>query len=90
MLSGKPLTAVVGVQFLIGGLGSLQAMRQKKKKKIVQSWGRVLVPPQGIHRTMSSSFSADTETSTRWEMLTESCPQACVDGKQKVGDADSR
>ena len=32
-LSGKPLTAVVWVQFLIGELGSLQARRPKKKKK---------------------------------------------------------
>ena len=93
-LSGKPLTAVVWVQFLIGELGSLQARRpKKKKKKIVQPRGRALVSPQGIHRTMSLSFSADTETPTRWEKLTERCPQARVDprlvGKQKVDDADS-
>ena len=32
----------------------------------MQPWGKVLVPPQRIHTTMSLSF-ADSETPSRWE-----------------------
>ena len=42
---------------------------RNSQERIVQPWGSVLVPPQGIHRTVSLSCFANTETPTRWEKL---------------------
>ena len=47
-----------------------------KRETIVQPWGRVLVPPQEIHRTISSRCFTVTETPARREKLTVCCPQA--------------
>ena len=47
------------------------------KETTVQPWGRVLVPPQGIHITISLSCFADTKTPTRWKKLIVCCLQAC-------------
>ena len=58
----------------------------------MQPWGRVLVLPQEIYITVSSSRFADTETPTRWGKLTVGCPQALraqTGWKEKVGNADS-
>ena len=35
-----------------------------------EPWGRILVPHQWIHITISLSCSSDTETPSRWEKLT--------------------
>ena len=65
---------------------------KEEQSKIVQPWGRVLVPPQGIHRTIPLICFADTETPVRWEKLTVCCPQARrpqTNRNQKVDDVDS-
>ena len=53
----------------------------REKQTQEQSWGTVLFPHQWIHTTISLSYSADTETPSRWEKLTwlmmVYCPQAC-------------
>ena len=46
------------------------------RQTIEQPLGRVLVPHQARHTTVSLRYFADTETSTRWEKLTVSCAQA--------------
>ena len=48
---------------------------RNSQETIVQPWGGVLVPPQGIYITISLSCFADTVTPTRWEKLTVCCPQ---------------
>ena len=65
---------------------------EKSRETIVQPWGKVLVPSQGIHITRSLSCFSDTESPTRWEKLTVCCPQALrpqTGWNQKVDDADS-
>ena len=47
----------------------MQRQGRNGPETIVQPWGRVLVPPQGIHRTVSLSCFANTESPTRWEKL---------------------
>ena len=42
---------------------------KQSRGTIVQPWGRVLVPLQGIHTTVSPSCFADAEAPTRWEKL---------------------
>ena len=71
----------------------MQRQGRSSQETIVQPWGRVLVPPQGIQTTTSLSCFADTESPTRWEMLTVCCSQACrpqTGWNQKVDDADSQ
>ena len=66
---------------------------RSSQETIVQPWGRVLVPPQGIHITISLTCFADTEIPTRWKKLTVCCPQAHrpqTDWKQKADGADSQ
>ena len=53
----------------------METREEQSKETIVQPWGRVLVPPQGIRRTISLSCFADSETPTRWENLRVCCPQ---------------
>ena len=65
--------------------------RGAAKLTIVQPWGRVLAPPQGMHIAISLSCFADTAIPTRWDMLTACCPQACrphTSRNQEVGCAD--
>ena len=65
---------------------------EQSKETIVQPWGRVLVAPQEIYRTISLSCFADTETLTRWEKLTVFCSQAHrpqTSWNKKVDDVDS-
>ena len=51
--------------------GSRCETREKQaREKIAQPWGKVLVPHQQIHPTISLSCFADTETPSRWEKLT--------------------
>ena len=47
----------------------MQRQGRNSQERIVQPWGSVLVPPQGVHRTVSLSCFANTETPTRWENL---------------------
>ena len=71
----------------------MQRQGRNSQETIVQPWGRVLVPPQGIHITTSLSCFADTETPSRWEKLTVCCPQSHrpqTGWTQKVDDADSQ
>ena len=74
------------------GREGMQRQGRSSQDKIVQPWGRVLVPPQGIHVTISLSCFADTETPTRWEKLTVCCPQACrpQTSWNQVDDTDSQ
>ena len=75
------------------GREGMQRQGRNSQETIPQPWGRVPVPPQGIHITISLSSSADTETPTTWEKLTACCPQAGrpqTGWNQKVDDADSR
>ena len=44
-------------------------MEEPLKETAEQPWGRVLVAPQGISRTISLGCSADTETPLGWEKL---------------------
>ena len=53
----------------LGKGGDAETKEDESKETLVQPWDRVLVPPQGIHRTLSLSFYAETETPTRWEKL---------------------
>jgi len=39
------------------------------REKQEQPWDNVLFPHQRIHTTISLSYFADTETSSRWEKL---------------------
>ena len=76
------------------GREEMQRHGRINQETIVQPWVRVLVPPQGIHRTVFLSCFADTEMKppTRWEKLTVCCPSACrpqTGWNQKVDDADS-
>ena len=78
-------------QMLIREGGDAETREEQSGEPIVQPWGRVLVPPQGTHITISLSCFADTETRTRWEKLTVCCPQARrpqTGWNQKVDDAD--
>ena len=66
---------------------------RNSQETIVQPWGKVMIPPQGIHITIPLSCFADTETPTRWEELMVCCPQARraqTGWNQKVDDDDSR
>ena len=45
------------------------------RQTIEQPLGRVLVPHQARHTTVSLRYFADTETSTRWEKLTAVDPR---------------
>ena len=74
------------------GREGMQRQGRRSQDTIVQPWGRVLVPPQGIHITISLSCFADTEIPTRWEKLKLCCPQACrpqTSWNWMVDDADS-
>ena len=51
----------------LSGEGGTQKQRRGSQEKIVQPWGRVLAPPQGIHRTVSLSSSAGTKAPTKVE-----------------------
>ena len=51
------------------GREGVQRQERSSQETVVQAWGRVLVPPQGIHKTIYLSCFADTETPTRWEKL---------------------
>ena len=66
--------------------------RRSRQETVVQPWGRVLIPPQRIHTTVSLSWFADAETLTTWEKLTACCPQALRlhTGWNQVDDADSQ
>ena len=69
----------------------MQRQGRNSEETIMQPWGRVLVPLQGIYITISLSCFEDTETPTRWKQLT-GCPQARepqTSWNQKVDDADS-
>ena len=44
-----------------------QKQRRGSQETIAQPWGRVLAPPQGIHRTVSLSSSAGTKAPTKVE-----------------------
>ena len=48
------------------GREGLQKQRSSRERK-VQPWGRVLVPPQGTHRTLSSISSIGTKAPTQIE-----------------------
>ena len=39
----------------------MQGQGRSSQETIVQPWGRVLVPPQGIQRTLSLSFLKNSE-----------------------------
>ena len=68
----------------------MQDREEQSRETIMQPWGRVLVPPQGIHTTKSLSYFSDTETPTRWQKLTVCFPQACrpqMGWNQEVDDA---
>ena len=78
----------------LGKGGDARKGRNKQSREtIMQPWGKVLVPHQWIHTTISLSCFADTETPSRWEKLTMVwCPQACRPQSSwnlKVDDADS-
>ena len=45
----------------------MQKQERSSQETVVQPWGRVLVPPQGIYITIPLSCLADTETPTRWK-----------------------
>ena len=73
--------------------GDEETREAQSEETRVQPWGRVLVSPQGTHRTVSLRCFADTETPTRWEKLTVCCPQAhrpLTCWNQKADEADSR
>ena len=38
------------------GREGMQRIERSSQDKIVQPWGKVLVPPQVVHRTVSLSF----------------------------------
>ena len=87
-LSSKGKVQTVATQ----GREGMQRQGRRSQDTTVQPWGRALVPPQGIHVTISLSCFEDTETPTRWEKLKVCCPQACKPQtrcNQKVDDADS-
>ena len=46
----------------------MQRPGRGSQETIVQPWGRVLVPPQGVHRTRSFEFSCRTKTLTKWKV----------------------
>ena len=54
----------------------MQRQGRNIQETIVKPWGRVLVPLQGTHITISLSSFTDTKTPSRWEKLTVCCPQA--------------
>ena len=62
-LSSKGLIHTVANQ---GGEG-MQKQGRNSWEAIVQPWGRVLVPPQGIYMTVSLSSSAGTKAPTQVE-----------------------
>ena len=45
----------------------MQKQRRSSQETIVSPWGRVLVPPRGIHRTLSFSSSVGTKAPTQVE-----------------------
>ena len=51
-------------------------MRKEQARKSGAAVGQGLGSPQGIHRKIWLSHSADTESPSRWEKLTVCCPQA--------------
>ena len=57
-------------QLLIREGRGCETREKQSRETIVQPWGKVLVPHQGIHTTISLSCCAVTETPTRWEKLT--------------------
>ena len=74
------------------GRGCETREKQIVKRNNSAPWGRVLVPHEGIHTTISLSCFAATETPTRWEKLTICCPQARrpqTSWNQKDDDTDS-
>ena len=58
------------------GREGMQRQGRNSQETIVQPWDRVLVPPQGIHITISLSYLTGTETPIKWEKLTVCCPQS--------------
>ena len=54
----------------------MQRQGRNSQETVVQPWGRVLAPPQGMHIAISLSCFADTEIPTGWDMLIACCPQA--------------
>ena len=44
--------------------------KKKIKKAIVQRWGEVLVPPQGIYTAIPLSSSVELRLPPRWKMVT--------------------
>jgi len=51
---------------LQSGKGEYAEKKEKQSREtVVKPWGRVLVPPQEIHTTISLSYFADTEIFTR-------------------------
>ena len=47
----------------------METKEEQSGETVVKPWGRVLVPPLGIHITISLNWSAETETHPRWEKL---------------------
>lgn len=47
-----------------------ETWEEQSKETIMQPWGMVLVPHQGINTAMSLNCFADTEIPTWWEKLT--------------------
>ena len=77
-------------KLLIRELRGCETREKQSRETIVQPWGKVLVPHQWIHITISLSCFADTETLTRWVWCAahKQCrPQ--TSWNQKVDDADS-
>ena len=54
----------------------MQRQGRNSQETVVQPWGRVLAPPQGMHIAISLSCFSDTEIPTGWDMLIAWCPQA--------------
>ena len=50
------------------GREGMQRPGRSPQEEIVQPWGRVLVPPEGIYRTISVSLSAELkQTPNKWK-----------------------
>ena len=46
----------------------LQRQERSRRETIVQPWGRVLVPPQGTHITVSSELFIELKPPNKWKM----------------------
>ena len=55
------------------GREGMQKQGRSSQESIVQTWGRVLVPPQGIQITILLSSFVELKSPDKWKMLMKHC-----------------